>query len=189
MKLIISSTSEMVLLPRLTNENNRVLLLRLIDYDPESVCFDDALTVFTMVYDTSVITPEPDVLADGEIVIFDLKGLTGRHLSKLSLSSLRCFFKYMIDAHPLKTKQVHIINSHSLLDKLKLLMKPFLGSKAMKVFNFHLPNSTTLYDFVPRDVLPDEFGGTAGSIEEPKCFWIKRTQDHRFERSCFKICK
>lgn len=173
----------MVPLPKLTAENNRILLLRLIDYNPENIEFDDALTVFTMVYDISVITPEEDRLADGEIVIFDLKGLTGRHLTKLNLSSLRCFFKYMIDAHPLKIKQVHIINSHSLLDKLKLLMKMFLGAKAMAVFHFHMPVSTTLFDFVSKDVLPDEFGGTDGPIEVPKRHWIMRTEDHRLANS------
>lgn len=178
----------MVPLPKVTPENNRILLLRLIDFDPENVIFDDALTVFTMVYDISVITPEQGgCLADGEIVIFDLKGLTGRHLSKLSLSSLRCFFKYMVDAHPLKYRQVHIINSHSLLDKLKLLMRPFLGSKAMEVFYFHLPNSTTLYDYVPRDVLPEEFGGTSGPIEAPKRYWINRTQEHRLALITFMV--
>lgn len=169
----------MVPLPKVTSDNNRILLLRLIDYDPENLVFDEALVCFTMVYDVSVITPESDCLADGEIIIFDLKGLTGRHLSKLSLSSLRCFFKYMVEAHPLKIKAVHIVNSHSLLDKLKLLMKPFLGSKAMKVIHFHMPNSTSLYDFVSRDDLPDEFGGTSGPIEVSKRYWIDRTDGHR----------
>lgn len=169
----------MALLPQVTVDNNRILVIRLIDYNPENLIFEHALTVFSMVYDTTIMTPEPDRLADGEIVIFDVKGLSARHLTRMSLSSLRCFIKYMIDAHPLRLKQVHVVNTHSLLDKLLMIVRPFLGSKAMKSIHFHLPETTTLYDYVPRELLPKELGGTAGLIETPKWFWIKRTEDHR----------
>lgn len=169
----------MVPLQQITPDNNRILLIRLIDFNPDNLVFDDALTVFTMVYDISMITPDSEQIADGEIVIFDFKGLTPRHLTKLSLSSLRCFVKFMIDALPIRIKQVHVVNSHSMLDKLVMLMKPFLGAKAMKVVHFHQPDSTTLFDFVSRDLLPTEFGGSCGSIEVGKWHWINRTDDHR----------
>ena len=167
-------------LPKVTPDNNRILLLRLIDFNPDNLVFDDALKVFTMVYDTSMITPDSNRIADGEIVIFDLKGLTPKHLTRLSFSSLKCFVKYMTEAHPIRIKQVHVINSHSLLDKLVMLMKPFLGAKAMKVIHFHMPDSTTLYDHVSQDILPIEFGGSCGTIEEPKWYWINRTDEHRW---------
>lgn len=170
---------EMVPLPKLTTENSRILILRLIDFNPENLIFDDAVTVFTMVYDTSIITPEEQSLADDEIVIFDLKGLTSKHITRMNLSTLRCFIKYMVDAHPLRIKQVHIVNSSSLLDKLMLILRPFLGSKAMKAIHFHAPNTTTLFDFVSKDVLPVEFGGTSYSIETPKWYWIRQTENHR----------
>lgn len=171
--------SEMVPLPHVTPDNHRVLTLRLIDFDPKNLIFDNALRVFTMVYDAAMITPDADRLADGEIVVFDLKGLTASHLARIGLSSLRCFIKYMMDAHPLRIKAVHVVNSHSLLDKLMMLLRPFLGAKAMKVIHFHLPNTTTLFDFVPREVLPEEFGGIIGPIEKSKWFWINRTDDNR----------
>jgi CRAL/TRIO domain len=85
----------------------------------------------------------------------------------------------MVDVHPFKIKEVHVVNSHSLLDKLKMIMKPLLGAKAMKVIHFHSPNSTTLFDFVARELLVNEFGGTWGPIETLKWYWINRTDDHR----------
>lgn len=81
---------------KLTSDNKRVLIIRLIDFNPNNIIIDDALTVFTMVYDTSVISLDEDgQLANGEIVIFDLKGLTAKHLARMGLSTLRCFVKYM----------------------------------------------------------------------------------------------
>lgn len=169
----------MAIMPKVTANNNRVLLVRLIDFVPENLVMEDALTVFTMVNDTSIMTKDKGELISGEIVIFDLKGLTAKHLPRIGLSTLRCFIRYMIDAHPLRIKQVHVVNSNSLLDKLVMIMKPFVGAKAMKVIHFHLPNTKTLYEFVPRDCLPHEFGGTFGVIDTPKWFWINRTDDHR----------
>lgn len=172
----------MVPLPQTTADNYRILTLRLIDFDHKKFIFDDALRVVTLVYDTAMITPDKDRIADGEIIVFDLNGVTASHLARIGLSSLRCCVKYMMGAHPLRIKAVHVVNSHSLFDKLMMILRPFLGAKAMKVIHFHLPNTTTLFDFVPREILPEEYGGTTGSIDELKWFWIRRTDDHRWEQ-------
>lgn len=165
---------------KLTSDNKRVLIIRLIDFNPNNIIIDDALTVFTMVYDSSVISLDEDgQLANGEIVIFDLKGLTARHLATMGLSTLRCFVKYMIDAHPIRITQVHLLNTNSILDKLMMIIKPFLGAKAAKVIHFHQPGSTALYDFVSKDVLPIEYDGTFGSMDTPKWYWIHRTEEQR----------
>ena len=171
-------------MPKMTPDNNRILLIRLVDFVPENLVFEDAMTVFSMMYDIAIITPEEEDLADGETLIFDFKGFSARHLARIGISSMRCFIKYLTDAHPLRIKGVHIVNSHSLLDKLLILTRPFLGAKAMDTIHFHLPNSTTLFDFVPKNCLPHEFEGTFGPIDTLKWFWINRTDDHRSVVSC-----
>lgn len=170
----------MIPLPEFTSKNCRVLLVRLIDSDPESLVFDDALTVFTMMNDTMMKTPDNGHLADGEVLIFDFKGFSAGHLTKLSISSIRCFIKYMIEAHPLRIKEVHLVNFSSWIEKVFLIAKPFLGAKALKYFHFHEPNSETLLKFFSKDILPDFLGGTAGSTEIAKQYWIKRCIDHRW---------
>jgi hypothetical protein len=59
----------MVIMPKRTPKNNRILLIRLIDFVPENLVFEDALSVFTMVNETSIITPDEDEIADGEVVV------------------------------------------------------------------------------------------------------------------------
>lgn len=177
---IFKFSSEMVLLPKVTPQNNRIMMIRLIDYNPDNFIFDDAISVFSMVYDMTLVTPEKDSLADGEIAIFDLKGLTIKHLMKLGFSTLRCYFKYMLEAHPMRVQEVHVLNCSSVMDKLMMMLKPFLSAKTMKVIHFHAPNSTSLYDFIPRDLLPAELGGTEGSLDNPKWYWINRIEDHRW---------
>lgn len=172
----------MVLLPKLTPDKNRVILTRLIDFNPDNVIFEDVLTVSSMLSDVNLIIPENETenkLADGEILIYDLNGLSPKHLAKLGFSSLRGFFRYMTEAHPMRIKQIHLINSSSLLDKIVMLIYPFIGANAMKIMHFHSPNSTTLYDFLPREILPVEIGGTDENFHSVKQNWIKRTKEHR----------
>lgn len=45
--------------------------------------------------------------------------------------------------------------------------------------HFHTPNSNTLEEFVPKDLLPNEYGGKAGTIEEILSDWIQKVEDHR----------
>jgi hypothetical protein len=58
---------------------------------------------------------------------------------------------------------------------IRPLMKPEVQAR----LNFHAPNSETLFDFVPRDVLPKEYDGYAESIKVTKDFWMKRLHEKR----------
>lgn len=168
-------------MPKVTAENNRIVITKLIDVNANDITFDDVTLVSSMIFDTTLIMPENDdgTLADGEILIYDLDGLSAKHLTKISFSSLRGFFRYMSEAHPVRVKQIHLVNCSSMVDKLVMLFRPFIGAKAMQIMHFHTPNSTTLFDFVPKHLLPIELNGTSGNLNEPKCYWVKRTEEHR----------
>lgn len=45
--------------------------------------------------------------------------------------------------------------------------------------NFHKPNSDTLYEFVPKDLLPAEYGGKCGEIRDIKEDFGKLLQKNR----------
>ncbi|KAJ6616101.1 Clavesin-1, partial [Pseudolycoriella hygida] len=127
--------------------------------------FTDIIKVFFMVSDIRLITPDENGLTDGEIPIFDMAGFSLRHLTKVVLSSLRCYMKYTQEAHPVRLKQIHVINCAPFLDRVLALLKPFMKNEVFKLIHFHAPGSDTLYKFVPLEMLPNEYGGKAGSIE------------------------
>lgn len=60
-----------------------------------------------------------------------------------------------------------------------LLIKPFMKSEVAKLLHFHLPNSSTLDAFVPRELLPDEYGGRAGRVADLKRVFVEQIQQHR----------
>jgi CRAL/TRIO domain len=70
------------------------------------------------------------------------------------------------------------------------LIKPLLKPEVAARLQFHSSDYETLYNFVPRRVLPYEYGGEAGSISEMKEFWMKRLIEKRsisLDKSVYSI--
>lgn len=66
----------------------------------------------------------------------------------------------------MKLKEVHIINVSPLIDTVINWVKPFLKEKIRNRIHVHPDGLESLYKFVPREILPSEYGGDAGSIQE-----------------------
>lgn len=47
-----------------------------------------------MVADVRLAMPDPNGITDGEVPIFDMAGLSLRHLTRVVLSTLRIYMKY-----------------------------------------------------------------------------------------------
>lgn len=82
----------MVGLPNKTTEGYHVLLYRLSDYDYSKLNFADAVRMFCMFNDVKL---SEDGLSEGYIVIFDMKGCSLGHLTRVTLPALRAFMHYI----------------------------------------------------------------------------------------------
>jgi hypothetical protein len=63
-----------------------------------------------------------------------------------------------LQAHPIRVRQIHIINCGAVIDKVMMLIKPFLSTRNYQMINCHTTGSETLFEFVPRELLPNELG-------------------------------
>ncbi|XP_063909027.1 alpha-tocopherol transfer protein-like [Zophobas morio] len=163
---------DLVPLPSPTKENYKVFIYRLADPDPDRYNFVDSLKTFFMIADTRIVTETE--FHSGEIPIFDMEGFSLKHLTKIVLPVLKKYMLYTQEAHPIKLKQIHVLNIPPFLDRCLAILKPFMKSEVASVIHFHLPNSETLYDYIPRDVLPVEYGGNIGKLKDMKNEWIKK---------------
>lgn len=50
--------------------------------------------------------------------------------------------------------------------KLIALVRPFLRKELFDVMHFHSSGYASLYEHIPRYMLPDEYGGMAGKLDE-----------------------
>lgn len=79
-------------LPLKTTEGYHVLLYRLSDCDYSKLNFADAVRMFCMFNDVKL---SEDHLSEGYIVIFDMKGCSLGHLTRVTLPALRAFMHYI----------------------------------------------------------------------------------------------
>ncbi|XP_026740971.1 alpha-tocopherol transfer protein-like [Trichoplusia ni] len=169
--------TDMLPLPNKTQQNYKVFIYRLNNPDLDLFNFVDAVKTFFMLADTR-LTEDNDI-PTGEIPIFDSANVSLKFISKINLSALRKYMIYTQEAMPIRLKQVHVINAPSYIGKIFAICKPFLKAEVSKLIKFHEPNSDTLYKDIPQEILPTEYGGKAGSIEQIKREWIKKMEAKR----------
>lgn len=121
-----------------------------------------------MISDTSFVTPNSMDLTEGELSIFDCEGFSARHFWKIvtNYSTLKLFLRYVQEAAPFRISQNHYVNCSPMMMKLIALVRPFLRKELFDVMHFHSSGYASLYKHIPRYMLPDEYGGMAGKLDE-----------------------
>lgn len=101
----------------------------------------------------------------GDVYIFDASIATPSYFAKFTPTLVKKFLVCAQEAYPAKVKEVHIINISSLIDTILNFVKPFLKEKIRNRIYTH-SDIESLYDYVPKEILPTEYGGDAGSITD-----------------------
>lgn len=148
----------MVLLQQHTPENYKVCLARLMHNDASDVNLNNLFKMYLMTCDMRFHLPIEDhrKMESGEIVIFDMKNFTLKHLTKAVISTLMLISKYLQTAHPVRLVQLHIVNCSSAVNKALIFIRPFFYAKLYNCFHFHKVGAIeTLHEFVPKEILPE----------------------------------
>lgn len=159
----------MVLLQQHTPENYKVVVARLKHSDPSEINLNDLFKMYLMTCDLRFHLPIEDYrkMEHGEIVIFDMKNFTLKHLTRAVISTLRLISKYLQTSHPVRLVQLHVINCSPAVTKATMFIRPFLYAKLYNCLHFHQAGSyENLYKSVPREMLPLDYGGQAATMGE-----------------------
>ncbi|XP_055978092.1 alpha-tocopherol transfer protein-like isoform X2 [Sorex fumeus] len=69
------------------------------------------------------------------------------------------------DGFPIRIKAVHVVNEPRIFKGIFAIIKPFLKEKIANRFFLHGSDLSSLHASLPRSILPDEYGGTAGELD------------------------
>uniref|UniRef100_A0A2A4JN90 CRAL-TRIO domain-containing protein n=1 Tax=Heliothis virescens TaxID=7102 RepID=A0A2A4JN90_HELVI len=144
--------------------NRNVWFWQLNDPGLEHYDYLQDARMFFMTGDAFILSN--DVLADADIVVMDAKDITLKFITKFNMSAARKLSRYEEEAMPIRLKEVHVINAPPFVDKLYGLVKPFLKQDLTDMIHFHMPNSETLYDFISKEDLPQDYGGSQPTMDE-----------------------
>jgi hypothetical protein len=161
-------------LPQKTAENHKISIFRLADADPDKFVFIDIVRMASASLDGRFVRFDEGEMIDGDFMVFDMQGFTFKHLFKCvaNLTPLKTYMKYGQEAVPLKMIGNHFINCSLVVTKLMSLIKPFMNKEVKDSLHFH-SDMESLYEKLPRELLPDEFGGSAGKINDIFENWLK----------------
>ncbi|XP_075976832.1 alpha-tocopherol transfer protein-like [Anticarsia gemmatalis] len=166
-----AKTLEMFPLPGKTSDGYEILFHRLHDTDPSKFCLEAASKYLFMLVDLCLTKQGPK---PGFVFLFDMRGVKFGHITRLSLTTLRKFFQYVQEATPLRMRAIHVLNTDSILDKLLMLIKPFMDKQFYDMIKFYNKNDDLekLYEIIPKTSLPSDYGGVLPDTQvlHKECF-------------------
>ncbi|XP_073948171.1 retinaldehyde-binding protein 1-like [Choristoneura fumiferana] len=181
----ILDIAHMIGLPNKTAEGYHVLLYRLSDFDYSKLNFADAIRVFCMFNDIKL---SEDRLSDGYIVIFDMKGCSIGHLTRVTLPALRSFMLYIQNAHPCRLKKIHVVHTVSFINQVMCLVKPLIHSQVLSLLNFCSEGPASVVD---KELLPEDYGGPLPPVKDFHAEQRKNMEDNYrdwlIESEIFKV--
>ncbi|XP_046964072.1 clavesin-1-like [Vanessa cardui] len=155
----VIKTAEMTLLaplPMPTVNGYRAVYCRLLDGDPKRFVIADIVRVFMMIFD---LWQYEEGSWPGFVLMIDMDLTTMGHISRLDIMTVRQILYFLQECMLVKLKEVHFLNAPSFMDKVMMLLRPFMKKALLDMIKIHEVGSDTLYQYVPKKALPKESGG------------------------------
>ncbi|KAJ8676442.1 hypothetical protein QAD02_012229 [Eretmocerus hayati] len=171
----IFSLAAILPLEKRTKEGYTVLVGKLVDTDASNWVYNDHMKYLSMCIDLWMYE---NGSTNGHILLFDTAGVAIGHAARINPMGLKKFLCYLQDGLPVRLKAMHFTSMNPVMETILNMMRPFMKKELLDVLQLH-SSVDTLDKFVPLDILPEEFGGKAGSIKDLHKEQIKKLQDHR----------
>jgi hypothetical protein len=174
------STMQLCAMPKNTKENHKITVFRLADPDPNNFSYNDIIRLILASLDARLIHCDENELIDGEISVVDVSGFGFRHFTRTisCLGTMKAYMGYAQEAAPVKIIQSHFINCPPIMSKMLSVMKPFMMKEVWETLKVHT-SLESLYEYLPRELLPSEYGGSVGSLDDMTKSTKEFVESHR----------
>ncbi|XP_014475667.1 PREDICTED: alpha-tocopherol transfer protein-like [Dinoponera quadriceps] len=161
-------------LPKLSPEKHRIHVVRWINNDSSLFHLQDLLKYTFMMLDVRV---DEDVISS-ECVIWDCANATFGHVLKFPPSLLKkC--DLCLEAYGLRFKAIYFINAPTYIDNLLAMIKMFMKPKLHERIKIIKSGADSLYNIVPKSILPEDYGGEEPSMATLTDMWRTKVKDRR----------
>jgi hypothetical protein len=154
------SVGSINLLPKTTPEGYAVICMKLLDPAPEHYRHVNQINLLDLI---TMWNLHQKGTSNGVLALFDMKGISFGHLTRVNLVAMKKHLFYVQEATPVRIKELHCINVAPFTDKLVKMAKPFLKKELLDMLNFH-ESMETLYKYVPKEIMPKDYGGENPSL-------------------------
>ncbi|XP_065337537.1 alpha-tocopherol transfer protein-like [Cloeon dipterum] len=149
-----------------TDEEGRKIYIMVMGRDePGTIDPDEAAKFNYMVMDYLLMEDDVAVVM-GIVNLTDLSPLTLQHAKQLMPSMMKKTTACSEGGYPFRPKVVHLLNMPSFVDKILEWIEMFRKDKDdLKVYLYG-NDLSALLSRVPKKLVPNEFGGEAGTLDE-----------------------
>lgn len=108
----------------------------------------------------------------GVALVIDLKGMSWGHALQATPNELKRMVHITHDCYPVRVKSYNFVNVPWHLSFIIEIVRAFMSEKMKSRFFVH-PDDKALVEKFPREILPVEYGGTNGSIDDLRGMILK----------------
>ncbi|XP_076650281.1 alpha-tocopherol transfer protein-like [Halictus rubicundus] len=115
------------------------------------------------------------------VMVIDLEGFSVVHFSKCSPTQtiVRKSMLAVQDSMPLRLHRVHFLHAPAFVENILNIFYPLLKEKLVQKFRVHTGGGEELHPYMDKDILPNEWGGKAGTLGELNDSWRKKIENNR----------
>ncbi|KAF5308781.1 hypothetical protein FQR65_LT06014 [Abscondita terminalis] len=126
-----------------------------------------------------ILTNENDsFVINGFYFILDFKDVPLSAYLKWDINLTKKVFT-ILNGYPIRIKYIIAVNADPVIEKIYNILKLVLSEKIQKkVILLNKKNSDKLFEVVPRDLIPKEFGGTASNLDKTLSEWKNKVESY-----------
>ncbi|KAM4691488.1 alpha-tocopherol transfer protein-like [Rhinophrynus dorsalis] len=171
----------LTVLPSRDREGRKIVCIRPGCWNPRDYPITENIRAIYLSLEKLIESEETQVngiviLADYNDVGFSQASHFGPFIAKKVIGILQ-------DGFPIRIKAVNIINEPRIFKGIFAILKPFLKEKIVKRFFLHGSDMNSLHDNIPKAILPEEYGGTAGKLDTSAWSQTLLTSEEAFAES------
>jgi len=166
-------------LPGYDRHGRRVVIMRNSKADPNTMKPETGFKVSTMIM-TRALEGDVQAQVKGIVLLQDMEGLTASHAVLMTPTLAKTAMTVWMNAYPSRPKALHFINMPSIIEGLFKLFESFQKEKLRERNKVHPKGDLSgMIADLGKEILPEEYGGTNGTVEELKQYWIREMESSR----------
>merc|ERR1711887_535786 len=87
------------------------------------------------------------------------------------------------EGYPMRPKGLNYINTPAAFDTVFNIFKGFMKEKMKKRIHIHGSDLESLHKEIPKDILPKEYGGTNGTVDDIIKDWLMEDEKYKVDES------
>ncbi|XP_063700188.1 alpha-tocopherol transfer protein-like [Culicoides brevitarsis] len=162
----------------------RVVIIRAGHYNPETTHITEIFQMAVMMY-AIMLLEDDNFVVSGLVNIIDLKGLKASQMAQFTPKLIEKLIFVTQDALPVRQRAFHFLNLPPGLGTMLNMFKNLMNARNRHRFKesslqieVHGSNLEKLYKFVPKSILPKEYGGEAPCIDELMNVWEEKFKSY-----------